>query len=257
MNEMPSITRPARSRHRDFHHTTKKVFELHIALVQLSTQQTCSARPHYSSYASTPGCRSRMNACTLSSSASTYLTTSSIWSCAAASANPGWFGRDFDCSNLSIALTSCTPSDRMAITCTVQLKCSWSASIERAMLRCSSARRLFGTASASQYDPFSRTNSATAASPASEVRAFLTASCFAERRAFLSCRLAMNAAPPIAAIAPKACTQLAHSALVMQKGHQSIQNRQYSCGGLAAFAASASAFINWLVSMSVPQIALR
>lgn len=257
MNKRPSINRPARPRHPDISHATQKIFEQRIALDRLSTQPTCSARPHYSSYASTPGCRSRMKASTLSSSASTCLTTSSIWSCAASSANPGWFGRDFECSNLSIALTSCTPSDRMAITCTVQLKCSWSASIERAMLRCSSARRLSGTASASQYDPFSRTNSATAASPASEVRAFLTASCLAERRAFLSCLLAMNAAPPIAAIAPKACTQLAHSALVMHKGHQSIQNRQYSCGGFAAFAASASAFINWLVSMSVPQVALR
>ena len=56
---------------------------------------------------------------------------------------------------------------------------------------------------------------------------------------------------------PTNCIHPLHSALVMHSGHQSIQNRQYSCGGFAAFAASASAFINWLVSMSVPQIALR
>lgn len=71
------------------------------------------------------------------------------------------------------------------------------------------------------------------------------------------CQYGSAIAIPSALNAPMTCIHPLHSALVMHSGHQSIQNRQYSSGGFAAFAASASAFINWLVSMSVPQIALR
>ena len=212
-----------------------------------------SARPtHHSSYASIPGCCALIASCTFSSSPSTCPTASSNWSYAACSARRASFFRGCDRSNLSMALTNWTPSDRIAMTCIVQLKCSWSASMDLAIFRCSSARRRLGTASAIHMEPFSRRSSATASNPPSAVRAFRTPSLFAATRAFRSCLLAIHAAPPMAAIAPRACTQLAHSALVMQVTQVSHQNRQYSCGGFAAAAASPSAFINSTVFMPPP-----
>lgn len=54
-----------------------------------------------------------------------------------------------------------------------------------------------------------------------------------------------------ARIAPRACTQPDHSALVIQAGHQSLHSRQYSCAGCAAGTALAIAVNNGFASINM------